>query len=409
MSSSQTILIGPFREILTMRGLPDKGPIKDDRLEIVQSGGIAVSDGNIVEVGNFNTLRKKFREIQEVEGDAVAMPGLVDAHTHLCFGGSRSRDYSLRISGTSYQEILKQGGGIYDTVEKTRAASDEELQTGLQSRLERHLSEGVTTCEVKSGYGLSVDEELRMLRVINQVKAASKATLVPTCLAAPVPPREQSDPKQYLDHISHKLFPVLIAESLSNRIDIFVEPEAFPTRIAAGFLKVARENQFDITVHADQFTSGGSELAVQFGAISADHLESSSEVDIQLLAMSEVTATVLPGASLGLGMHFAPARKLLDAGCRLAIATDWNPGSAPMGDLLTQAALLGANQKLNTAETLSAITRRAAKALRLFDRGKLTQGLRADIISFPISDHREILYNQGKLKPDRIWLAGVMK
>jgi imidazolonepropionase len=406
MNASAPKLIGPFTEILTMRGLPDKGPIRDDRIEIVRNGGIVVTGKLISEVGNFNTLRKQVAHVEEVDGPAVALPGLVDAHTHLCFSGNRAKDYSLRISGTSYQEILRQGGGIYDTVERTRAATDDELLGQLLARLQRHLEEGVTTCEVKSGYGLSVEEELRLLRIIHQAEATHTGTVVATCLAAHVPPRDQPDPAQYLEQIIHKIFPVLIEQKLSNRIDIFVEPEAFPTRVASSFLKKAREQRFDVTIHADQFSSGGSELATQYSAISADHLEASSDVDIQLLAMSEVTATVLPGASLGLGMNFAPARKLLDAGCRLAIATDWNPGSAPMGDLLLQAALIGAHQKLTTAETLSAITRRAAKAVHLFDRGKLTPGLKADIISFPVNDHREILYYQGKLKPDRVWVDG---
>lgn len=406
MSTSAPKLIGPFAEILTMRGLPDKGPIKDDRIEIVRNGGIVVTGKLISEVGNFNALCKQFPDLEEVHGPSVAMPGLVDAHTHLCFGGNRANDYSLRISGMSYQEILRQGGGIYHTVERTRAATDDELLAHLLTRLQRHMKEGVTTCEVKSGYGLSVEEEIRLLRIIDRAGAAHQGTVVATCLAAHVPPREHPDPAQYLEQIMHKIFPVLIEEKLSNRIDIFIEPEAFPTRVASPFLKKAREQRFDVTIHADQFSSGGSELATQYSAISADHLEASSDVDIQLLAMSEVTATVLPGASLGLGMNFAPARKLLDAGCRLAIATDWNPGSAPMGDLLLQAALIGAHQKLSTAETLSAITRRAAKAVHLFDRGKLTHGLKADIISFPVNDHREILYYQGKLKPDRVWVDG---
>lgn len=402
----KTILIGPFSEILTMDGLPGKGPIEDDEFQIIKHGGIVVKDGLILEVGDFNSLKKNNYEIQEIEGDAAVMPGLIDSHTHLCYGGSRARDYSLRISGKTYQEILREGGGIYDTVEKTRATSSDDLFTSTLQRLNRHLSEGITTCEIKSGYGLSVDEELKILRAINKVKQNHPATIVATCLAAHVPSKEVRDPQRYLQIIEDQLLPVLQEENLTNRIDIFVEHEAFPTRIATEFLKVVRQKGFDITVHADQFTSGGSALAIQFGALSADHLESSTDSDIQLLAMSDVVATVLPGASLGLGMNYAPARKLLDAGCRVSIATDWNPGSAPMGDLLTQAALISASEKLTTAETLSAITRRAARALNLLDRGKLIPSFKADFISFPVSDHREILYNQGKLKPDIIWING---
>ncbi len=162
---------------------------------------------------------------------------------------------------------------------------------------------------------------------------------------------------------------------------------------------------FDITIHADQFTTGGSAVAVKLGAVSADHLEASRDTEIKLLANSDTVAVVLPGASLGLGMQYAPARKLLDAGACLAIASDWNPGSAPMGDLLTQAAILGAAEKLNTAETFAGLTYRAAKALNLNDRGIIAPGMRADMQAYPCSDFREILYHQGKLKPAQVWPA----
>ena len=401
-----SILIGPFSEILTMEGLPDKGPIDDKRLNIVKNGGIVVNDGIIAEVGAFTALKKKDIEVHPIETVAVVMPGLIDSHTHICFGGSRALDYSLRIAGKSYQDILREGGGIYATVDKTRNVSFDDLLRSTANRLSRHLSEGVTTCEIKSGYGLSLKEELKMLRVINKLKLETPSTVIASCLAAHVPPKEISDPQVYLNVILEELLPVIRREALSSRIDIFIEPEAFPPSTAAPFLSIVTQKGFDITVHADQFTSGGSRLAVESNALSADHLESSTEEDIKMLAASDITATVLPGASLGLGMNYAPARKLLDTGCRLAIATDWNPGSAPMGDLLTQASLISASEKLTTGETFAAITVRAAKALKLNDRGVLAPGMKADFISFPVSDHREILYHQGKLKPDNIWIDG---
>ena len=163
---------------------------------------------------------------------------------------------------------------------------------------------------------------------------------------------------------------------------------------------------FDLVVHADQFTTGGSRIAVETGALSADHLEASTDIEIKQLAASDTVAVVLPGASLGLGIGFAPARKLLDAGASMAIASDWNPGSAPMGDLLTQAAILGAFEKLSTAETFAALTFRAAKALNLNDRGTIEPGKLADMQAFPCADYREILYHQGKLKPAKVWKRG---
>jgi imidazolonepropionase len=403
--NKDAVLLGPVSQLLTLRNLPDKGPIRDEGLEIIHEGGIVIRDGTIARIGPFKELKSEGKLIAFNE-PVVMMPGFIDAHTHLCFAGSRASDYSLRIGGMSYQEILSQGGGIYDSVEKTRQCPENELLNLTLSRLQKHLSEGITTCEVKSGYGLSVDAELKMLRVIREANKSQPVSLIATCLAAHVPAKEFGDAKEYLQYLIADLLPVIKNESLAGRIDIFVEPGAFPVDVAEVYLEQARRMAFDLTVHADQFTPGGSTLAVNFHAASADHLESVSEAGISAIAKSETTATVLPGASLGLGMHFAPARKLLDGGCRVAIASDWNPGSAPMGDLLIEASVISAYEKLSHAETLAGITVRAAKALQLPDRGSLAPGMRADFVAFPVSDYREILYHQGKLKPQQIWVGG---
>ena len=399
------MFLGPISQVVTLRGLPNKGAIRDEELEVIADAGIVVEDGVIARIGSFAEL-KNAGTLVELNEPCVVMPGFVDAHTHLCFAGSRAHDYSLRISGVSYEEILKHGGGIYDTVDKTRQCPQAELLNLTLRRLDRHLAEGVTTCEIKSGYGLSVESELKMLYVIREAGKIHPCSLVPTCLAAHVPAKEFNDPSEYLRYLAAELLTVIRHESLASRVDIFVEPTAFPVPLAEGYLRQARELGFDITVHADQFTSGGGMLAVKMNALSADHLESSEDASITALSKSNTTATVLPGASLGLGMNFAPARKLLDRGCSVAIASDWNPGSAPMGDLLMQAALISAFEKLSNAETIAGITFRAARALGLHDRGILAPGMRADLVAFPVFDYREILYNQGKLKPHRTWVGG---
>ncbi len=204
----------------------------------------------------------------------------------------------------------------------------------------------------------------------------------------------------------NNLFARIIKEKLATRVDIFIDKGAFNPANAACYLSVARQTGLDLTVHADQFTTGGSEVAVNTGALSADHLEASTEKEIRILAASDTVAVALPGASLGLGMGFAPARKLLDAGACLAIASDWNPGSAPMGDLLLQASVIAAFEKLTTAEIFAGLTFRPAKALKLADRGVLEEGKLADFQSYSCNDYREILYHQGKLKPARVWKAG---
>ena len=410
MTMSNKILIGPFSQILPMTNLKVNGPIRDHDLEVIEDGGILISEGCIEEVGSFDDLRTRFgKEVTEhfLSGSHVCLPGFIDAHTHICYGGTRARDYAMRNSGKTYLEIAREGGGIWDTVTKTREASEDELVKGVLKRTKRHLKNGVTTIEVKSGYGLSVDEELKMLRAIKKADEHSVQDLIPTCLAAHICPRDfEGSAREYLDKIEQELLPRIKEESLCSRVDIFVEESAFTTDEAAGYLSRAKNMGFELTVHADQFSPGGSALAVKQGAISADHLEASTEKEIELLANSTVIATALPGASLGLGCAFTPARKILDAGGALAIASDHNPGSGPMGDLLTQAAVLGAFEKLSNAEVLAGITFRAAASLNLRDRGTLEIGSRADLAVFHTDHHNEILYNQGNLKPCMVWKSG---
>jgi imidazolonepropionase len=394
--------IGPFTQILTLAGLPLKGALRDDDLQIIAHGGVLVENGWIVSVDNFEKLYKENLsvEIKEIKGDHVLLPGFVDCHTHICFAGNRAKDYAMRIQGKSYLEIAKAGGGIWDSVTQTREASEEQLTASLLQRINRHLSEGVTTIEVKSGYGLNIEAELKQLTAIKAASAQTKAGIISTCLAAHMVPKDFDGSQiEYLDHILNDLLPVVKNEGLARRVDIFVEESAFNAQSALIYLNKAKQMGFDITVHADQFTTGGSKVAVETGAVSADHLEASGDIEIKMLANSNTVAVVLPGASLGLGIQYAPARKLLDAGACLAIASDWNPGSAPMGDLLMQAAVMSASEKLNTAEVFAGLTFRAAKALNLTDRGILAPGMRAHMQAYPCSDYREILYYQGKLKP----------
>ena len=406
------ILWGPFSQLVTLRDLPEAGPLQDSQLDILEQGGLLVHKGVIEKVGLFEELRRDFDgEVQEIQGDCVAFPGIVDAHTHLCFGGSRARDYALRVAGTSYQEIARQGGGILDTVGKTRAATQHELLQGMQQRADALLERGVTTAEVKSGYGLSVEAELRMLRAIRQLSDQHPLRVVPTCLAAHTKPAEASSHAEYLDHIATDLLPKVKDEGLSNRVDIFVEEEAFSVEMGRAYLLRAKAMGFALTVHADQFTRGSALLAAEMGALSADHLEQSESEDFAAMKTAGVVPVVLPGASIGLGMKYAAARAMLDAGLPLALASDWNPGSAPMGDLLLQAALIGAAEKLTMAETWAAITVRAAAALGLSDRGVLEAQKQADFVGYPCADYRDVLYHQGMIRPSVVvvggdWVAG---
>ena len=388
-----------------MANLPERGAISDNSLEIIDDGGVVIEDGKIIEVGDFLSLSKNDLDVKEITYPCVLLPGFIDSHTHVCHYGNRSDEYAKRNSGISYQQILEEGGGIHNTMNSTSNSTDEQLTDDTLNRLKRHFQEGVLTCEVKSGYAPNLEDEVRMLRIINEIDSSNDIDLIPTCLAAHVTPKKYESSKKYLDSIVNDLLPIIKEENLSIRVDIFIEEKAFSITEASNFLEKIKSD-FYITAHANQFTSGGLKVGVDNGAVSVDHLEVITDQEIDYLSKSDTTGVVLPGCSLGLGIPFAPARKLLDYNCKVSIASDWNPGSAPMGDLLMQASLLGSTEKLSNAEVLAGITCRAANALSLEDRGSLENGKIADMIGFKTNDFRDILYNQGKLKPSFICKRG---
>lgn len=399
-------ILGPFAQIITLKHLISNGPINDEALEVIGFGGIVVENGIIISVGNFDEIKQQFpdSEIETPEVYGVLIPGFIDCHTHICFGGNRRMDYAMRLNGKSYLEIAESGGGIYSTVRQTRNISNDDLYDSLKQRAIRHFHEGVTTIEIKSGYGLTIESELKMLEAINKLKLNSDFDIVPTCLAAHMKPKDfEGDEWTYLAHIVSNLFPELKEKQLTNRIDIFTEKTAFSLEASQWYINKAIENGFDVTVHADQFTSGSARMAVETGAVSVDHLENTSESDINILAKSGAVCVALPGASIGLGMKFTPARKLLDAGACLAIASDWNPGSAPQGNLLSQASILGTFEKISISETLAGLTFRAANALKINNVGRLDCGYKMHAQLYNTEDYRDIFYYQGALKPCKVW------
>lgn len=402
-------LIGPFKQVITLTNLPLRGKLSDEQLEIIPDGGILLNNGKIHQIGNFEALQSDYQdiEIDVIQGEQIALPAFTDSHTHICFGGNRANDFAMRNAGKTYLEIAESGGGIWSSVQHTRNASEQELLKTLLDRIDFLRSLGITTIEVKSGYGLDVESELKMLRTIQKAQQQTKATLVPTCLSAHLKPRDfDGSNEEYLQYILNEILPKVKEEDLARRVDIFIEKSAFQPEESKVFLIETKKLGFEITVHADQFTPGSSRIAVEVGAKSADHLEATVDDDIDFLAKSETVATALPGASLGLGEKFTPARKLLDAGAIVAIASDWNPGSAPMGNLITQASILATFEKLTTAEILAGITFRSAYALGLEDRGKLEKGFKADFVTYKTDNFQNVLYNQGSLKAHDVYIDG---
>jgi len=409
MNDNLMKLIGPFSQILSFDGLPLKGALKDEQLHIISDGGILVEGEKILAVDQYATLEKKYPNcIKEVILEAqVALPGFIDAHTHICFAGTRSFDYAARNNGKTYLEIAKEGGGIWSTVSQTRMASQSELEALMLPRMNKQLQNGITTTEVKSGYGLDQEHEIKMLRAIKSANSLHALDLISTCLAAHICPKDvELNEKEYLDLILKEIEPQIKEEQLTHRFDIFIEDSAFTPSLSKAYLLELKKRGYQITIHGDQFTAGGSQVAIDVEAVSVDHLEASTQKEILALAESNVIPVALPGATIGLGCPFTPARALLDAGTSLAIASDWNPGSAPQGNLLSQAAIMGTFEKLSAAEIFSGITFRAAAALGLEDRGQLATGQLADIVSFPTADFREILYHQGEMKPSQVWKKG---
>jgi imidazolonepropionase len=333
-------------------------------------------------------------------GGRLVTPGLVDCHTHLVFGGDRALDFDLRAQGATYAAIAAAGGGIRSTVALTRGRSAAELAALALPRARALLADGVTTLEVKSGYGLDVATELRMLEAARLVGAELDVAIVPTLLALhALPPEFAADRAGYVDRVVRELIPAAAAAGLAVAVDVFCETIAFTRAECARVLGAAREHGLAVKVHADQLSdSGGAALAAEFGALSADHLEYTSEAGVGALAASGTVAVLLPGAYLMLGETQRPPLAALRAhGVPIAVATDLNPGTSPCTSLSLALALARAQFGLSAEEGLAAVTRTAARALGLADsRGTLEAGKRADFCLWDLGHPRELGY----------WLGG---
>ncbi|MGH7568228.1 MAG: imidazolonepropionase [Gemmatimonadales bacterium] len=349
--------------------------------------------------------------IRVVEVEGVLFPGFVDCHTHAVFGAPRLDDHERRALGEDYKTIAAAGGGILQSVRDVRARNEDELVTLTRTRLDTLLDHGSTTIEVKSGYGLALDAECKQLRVVRRIATDHRATLVPTFLGAhEVPPEWRARRDGYVRLLCEEMIPAVAQEGLARCCDVFCEPGVFTVPEARTILTAAARHGLALKLHADELEgSGGAELAAELQALSADHLAGISETGIQALGASRTVAVLLPATMIFLGkQRRAPARRLVEAGAAIALATDFNPGTAPMVSL-PQVMALGVSQLgLRHAEALTAVTVNAAAALGLAaDRGQIAAGFRADLVALGVADWREVAYWLGANLVSAVWTGGL--
>ncbi len=408
MHSVDLIIFNAGQLVTCALGTGPKRGIELENVGMIAVGSVAVNGGKIVAVGLSADILREFQSDNMIDADGrVVCPGFVDPHTHIVFAGDRLNEFELKIKGADYLEILASGGGIIATVKQTRAASVDELVVQSRKRLDEMLTCGTTTVEIKTGYGLDTETEMKMLAVIEELDKTHVVEIVPTFLAAhAVPPEFRSNANGYVDLICNTMLPQawkwFVASRFYGRVpffaDVFCEKGAFDLAQSKQVLETARSMGFKLKAHVDEFTNlGGSRLAIGMGATSIDHLDAISDEEIKLLAASNTIGIVTPTVNFNLGSaHFADARKLIDAGCAIALSTDYNPGSAPCPSQPMAMAIACRYQKMLPSEALNAATINAAHAIGLGDKaGSIEVGKQADLLIADCKDYRQISYEFG--------------
>lgn len=386
-------------------------PSAEEDLGLVERGAVAVRAGEIVWVGPEAQLPFKVRTLETARqvdaAGGIVGPGFVDAHTHLVFAGDRAREFSLRSGGASYQRLLAEGGGILATVRATRAASEQELVELALPRARRLIAQGVTTVEVKSGYGLTVEDELKMLRAVRALAEVLPITVVPTALPLHALPPEAKDRDAWIDRMIDELLPRVAEERLASFVDVFVEEGAFTADEARRLAAAADEWGFGLRLHVDQLSDqDGARLAAELGAATADHLEEVDPEALATLAEAGVTVTLLPTSTLYLKCpRYAPGRALADAGVPLALGSNCNPGSAMSENFALALTLACLGNGLSAPEAFYAATAGGADALNLPDRGRIAEGMAADLVVFGAPSLEHLAYHMA-VPHARVVIAG---
>lgn len=383
-------------------GKPKTGKAMED-VGVIQDAGVAVHEGTIIKIGSREDIRRNFRahsggeEIETLENPVL--PGLIDSHTHPVFAGNRVKEFIMRTRGATYQEIHEAGGGIQFTVDETRKASFDDLYRKGREVLLRMLGHGTTTVEAKSGYGLETREELRELKVLKQLDEDLPVDVVSTFLGAHSLPREYKDNSQeFIRLVIEEMLPLVKEEKLADFVDVFCEKGAFSLDETRRILKAAGELGFSLKLHAEEFSNlGGAVMAGKMGAVSVDHLLHISDEDIKALAATETILTLMPGTLFFLDMReYAPARKIIEGGAGIALATDFNAGSCMSESMLMAMSLGCIAMKMSPEEVINASTYNASFAVgRNSSIGSIEEGKKADMVIFDIDNYREIPYHFG--------------
>ncbi len=377
-------------------------------LGIIRDGGLLIRDGKIDVVGPSDEIEKKSTDAEVVDlGGRVVLPGFVDAHTHLVFAGNRLDDFERRARGESYEQIAKAGGGIWSTVEKTRAASEADLFGQATKHAEWFVKCGTTTVEAKSGYGLTLDDELKILRVMQRLNQETPLEVVPTFLGAHAVPRDSSA-GEYVDLVINEMLPRVAKEKLAEFCDVFCERGYFDVEQSRKILSSAKKLGLKLRGHVDQLTnSGGAKLMAELGAATADHLEKTDEEGIAALKTANVQPVLLPGSVYALGSKSSPrAREMIEAGLPVVLATDFNPGSSPTPSMPMVLSLACTQMKMSPAEAIAASTINAAHSLSRDDIGSLEAGKAANVAVFDCEDHRELAYWFGLPQTHVVYVRG---
>jgi imidazolonepropionase len=402
---SNSLLICGASQIVTVRGRGPRRGAALSQIGVIRDGAILVRDGLIAEVGPSSKIEKlaESKKAEKVDvGGRVVLPGFVDAHTHLIHAASRAEEYELKIRGASYEEIARKGGGILNSVKKLRAATAEELKSRARGFLELFAVYGTTTIEAKSGYGLDVTSELRILSLHKELDAEQPLEIVSTFLGAHVVPSEYRSKsrgtQQYLELLEEQLIPEVAENGLAEFCDVFCERGAFSVSESRRVLEAGKARGLAPRVHAEQLSNtGATRMGIELGAASCDHLEYLQPADIRVLGKSKTVATLLPGCDFHLGLSkYASARELIDAGAIVALATDFNPGTSPTLSMPMILSLACSQLRMTPAEAIAAATINAAYSLRRADRiGSIDRGKQADLGVWEVADYREIPYYFG--------------